>query len=316
MIHYDEEIIRRARNIDMIDFLSRRLNTWFRHTGGEFRSYDFNSLVVKNDRLKWYWNSKGEGGLGAIDYLLRIDKMGFRDAMQELTTYYADLFDDDAEIVEEAKRTAGRVSPEEKPTSPFLFLPDQSPDNRRAWAYLVKTRHIHCEIVESLIDQGMIYQSMDGNISNVVFLGFDEFGEVRYASLRGTLSNSKKSFRHDASGSDKRYSFRFGDDSGDAVYVFEAAIDAMSHATLALHDGNRWWEQSRLSLGGTADTALSEYLRTHPHTKRIILCTDNDEAGNTAAEQMVEKYQGLGYDVKRERPECKDFNEDLCVLVR
>lgn len=313
MTHYSEETIRRARNIDMTEFLSRRLNTWFRHTGGEFRSYDFNSLVVKNDRLKWYWNSRGEGGLGAIDYLLRIDKMGFRDAMQELTTYYADLFDD-AEIAEDEPGTVDRISPEEKTTSSFLFLPEKSPDNRRVWAYLVKTRHIHPEIVESLIGQGMIYQSTNGNISNIVFLGFDEFGEVRYASLRGTLSNSAKPFRHDASGSDKRYGFRFGDDSGDTVYVFEAAIDAMSHATIALHNGDRWWEQSRLALGGVTDAALDEYLRTHPQTKKIVICTDNDDAGNGAAEQMTQKYSELGYAVETELPtDGKDFNDTLCT---
>ena len=152
----------------------------------------------------------------------------------------------------------------------------------------------------------MICQDVRGNI---VFLGIDENGEIRYAALRGTLSDVQ--YRRECTGSDKRYGFRFGDDTADTVYIFGAPIDAMSHATIALRHGEEWQKQCRLSLGGTADTALSEYLATHPHVINIVLCLDNDEAGHTASADIADKYAKTRYKVVRDCPIGKDFNDDI-----
>ena len=50
-----------------------------------------------------------------------------------------------------------------------------------------------------------------------------------YAALRSTLGST---FKQDASGSDKRYSFRLlAREPTDTVHLFEAAIDLLSYAT-------------------------------------------------------------------------------------
>lgn len=291
---FTNEEIERARSTDMIQFFETHLGLSFRKSGSGYVSNEHDSLCVDADGRRWYWHSKQLGGGNAVDYLCRAEKMSFPAAIEMLLDKYSEF-------------TGERKEVDQVRQHHILSQPGRTPRYRRLFAYLTRTRCIDREIVQRLVDERRIYEDTNGN---VVFCGFDENGKVRYMTLRGTCSD--KQFRMDVSGSDKRFGFRFGDDSGDTVFIFEAGIDAMSHAALVLRNGGRWWEQSRLALGGVADVALDEYLRTHPQTKKIVVCTDNDNAGNDAAEQMQKKYQELGYTVERELPtNGKDFNEEL-----
>jgi hypothetical protein len=138
-----------------------------------------------------------------------------------------------------------------------------------------------------------------------VFVGYDGKHSPRYAALRGTYGD----FKCEASGSDKHYSFLLPPVNPDCqlVAVFESPIDALSHKTLCPeYDG---W---RLSLGGTALTALVQFLILHPDVRWVDVCTDNDDAGNAC----FEKIKSLnGVYVLRCKPPCgKDWNESLCEL--
>ena len=52
--------------------------------------------------------------------------------------------------------------------------------------------------------------------------------------------------------------------------VFEAPIDALSHATLQELEGWKW-DGYRLSLGGTSHVALMAFLKRHPEIRRVNL---------------------------------------------
>ena len=306
--HYSREEIKQVHEIDMVEFLENYLDMRYgfhRGVGGEYRSKEHSGLAVHPDRRQWSWFSHAISGNDAIDFLQQYEKLSFYEAVELLFRKYSSF-----QNASTSKIAENRVSNCDTP-SPFLFEPDKSSSYRRLYAYLIKTRCIDHEIVQALVDDRKIYQDRNGNI---VFRGFDETGRVRYAAKRGTCTNQR--FCQECRGSEKRYGFRFGNDSGDTVFVFEAAIDAMSHATLALRNGSRWREQSRLALGGVSDIALVEYLRTHPNTKRIIIGLDNDDTGNSIAVQMKQKYQRHGYTVERVCPVLKDFNEDLCTMIR
>lgn len=70
------------------------------------------------------------------------------------------------------------------------------------------------------------------------------------------------------------------------LIVFESPIDAMSHASLVnaiAGNPNAWRVHTRLSLGGTSDVALMQYLSEHSKCRDITLCLDNDAAGLAAA---------------------------------
>lgn len=281
----DKTDIDKARNIDFITFLERYKGFHFRHLGGEYRCTEHTSLAVKSDRLSWYWHSKGIGGYGAIDFLMKIDGYDFKGALQLLS--------------DEPNTTPLQpLSPPTAATQRDFILPEKAKSNRRAYAYLNTTRGIDSHIIKELFQKEYIYEDTKGN---AVFVGYDEQGRPRYATLRGTYTD--KPFRMDCVGSDKRYGFCMNGNSS-RLYVFESAIDSLSHATLEnrIQDSTGAYRaDNRLSLGGTSGLALAHYLQRYSHIKELVFSLDNDDAGRKRAIALAREYatkaitQGLNY---------------------
>ena len=89
--------------------------------------------------------------------------------------------------------------------------------------------------------------------------------------------------------------------------MFEAPIDLLSH--IALYPAG-WREHSYLSLGGVSPKALERFLSERKNIESIYIATDNDEAGNNAAEKLAELIP-QEISVYRFLPQAKDWNEDL-----
>jgi hypothetical protein len=141
----------------------------------------------------------------------------------------------------------------------------------------LESRGIDSDIIDDCIKHGSLYETATWH--NCCFVGRDEHGKARFAALRGTLGDYKR----DADGSDKRFGFCLppADPNSNTVFVYESPIDALSHKAL-FPDSDGY----RLSLGGTALTALTRFLTTHPKISDCLICTDNDAAGNRAADKI------------------------------
>lgn len=178
MAHLEEDIIERAKNTDMIALLESEEGFSFRSTYGEreFKCIEHNSLVVNGNRRRWYWNSRQVGGNNAIDYLVKIRGMNFRDAVLHLVgdreqTAYTPI----------RKAVTENVSV----SKPVRFvLPEQAhfPDGRRNYsniiAYLNKGRGIDMNIINTLIASGQIYQGVQYNGLHIV--GYNDEGMAFY----------------------------------------------------------------------------------------------------------------------------------------
>ena len=295
----DDNILAQARAADVLAFFEKYNGYTFAHRGGEYRCQQHPSLAVKQDRLSWYWHSKGIGGHGVLDYLVKAENMSFRQAVEVVTGA--------------TPPTAAPPRPSEaEPPPKKLILPEKAGIMLRLYDYLCMKRGIDGDVVNTLIQEEKLYEDRRGN---VVFVGHDEQGAARFASLRGTHGD----YRGDCAGSDKRYSFQAVFAPCERVYVFESPIDLMSDATLtnaATGDTEAWKQDSRLSLSGTSDTALSFFLNQHREVKEIVLCLDNDTAGREAAALMARKNAAKGYTVLIDFPQGKDFNEDLTEKIR
>ena len=81
----DKTIIEQARNTDIIAFLEQHCGFTFVQYGGAYRCNQHKSLAVKADRRSWYWHSKGVGGFGVLDYLIKVENMPFREAVETVT---------------------------------------------------------------------------------------------------------------------------------------------------------------------------------------------------------------------------------------
>ena len=178
MAHLEEDIIERAKNTDMIALLESEEGFSFKSTYGEreFKCIEHNSLVVNGNRRRWYWNSRQVGGNNAIDYLVKIRGMNFRDAVLHLVgdreqTAYMPI----------RKAVTENVSV----SKPVRFvLPEQAhfPDGRRNYsniiAYLNKGRGIDMNIINTLIASGQIYQGVQYNGLHIV--GYNDEGMAFY----------------------------------------------------------------------------------------------------------------------------------------
>jgi len=290
----DEKIIDQMRKTDIIEFFERYKNFTFTRQNSSFRCNQHPSLAVKNDRLSWYWHSRSIGGYGVLDYLMKIEELNFRDAVENIS----------------GRNINSIQNPINEQITKSLFLPEKAnAAYRRLYAYLCKTRGIDSSIIYSLIHEKKIYEDRRGNI---VFVGYDVNNTAKFACLRGTYTDSK--FRMDCAGSDKRYGFNMTFADAAKLYIFESPIDALSHATLEniiSKNKNAWRRENRISLGGTSCIALDKYLESNPAVKELVFCLDNDDAGREAAVNMARKYTAKNYYARLELPQNKDYNDDL-----
>ena len=296
-------------NIDLVDYLIMKGYKVVR-SGNSYRIVvkspslnDLSSLSIFSNRRSWKRWSDGTHGGDAIEFCRVVFGMSFQEAVQELgCCTHVDV----VPVV----AVGGVPSPAR---GSALILPQRFQGRfSRLFAYLVKTRCLSMDIVNSLVNDGCIYQDVMGN---VVFLGFDDFQKVRFACLRGTYS--EKPFRKDCSGSDKRYSFRLSG-SGSDLYIFESPIDLLSACTMAnimTGNPNEWRKHTRLSLSGVSDVALQYYLSLHQNVTHLHFWLDNDSAGRSASSELCRQYAERGYITFNHCPKNKDMNEDLKELV-
>lgn len=317
-IRYTPEQLDDLRNTDMIDFLERRRGLSFRQESGSYRCVEHNSLVVSGDRKRWYWNSRGVGGNNVIDWFSSIENVGFQECCRIMIGGQGGY-----EPVQYAKST--KPPPEKKP---FQEPEHEGSRYSRVYMYLTKTRCIAPNIVKRLFDEKKLYQ--EAKYGNCVFCEYDKNGVMKFAERRATTTykryddNGKEiKFRPTVEGADYTYGFHIDADKNavsDSVFIFEAPIDLLSHATLTnikARNSEAYRSQNRLSLSGTSDIALEAYLKERPNIKTLVWCLDNDEAGRKNTKKFTEKYNELGYtSISAPVSFGKDYNELLCEVTR
>lgn len=272
--HYTPEQLAEVRQVDLLTYLmATSPSSLVKHSPHEWRTVEHGSLSISNG--KWNWFAGQVGGYTALDYLMKVEGDTFPTAVQKVI--------ESMNIPVQTYETALRNANYEKERKPFM-LPPRSETTKRVEAYLGK-RGIDQNLIRECIRQGTIYESSDYH--NVVFVGRDTNGEAKFASLRGTYPNS--TFRMDVESSDKRCNFVYQPMGCDlntvsTVAIFEAPIDALSFATLNrkfnICPSVPWYDLPCLSCSGTAHAPVIHFLKQHPNIQNVMVCFDNDEAGN------------------------------------
>ena len=168
--------------------------------------------------------------------------------------------------------------------------------------YLRNRRGISPDVINAFIKLRLLYE--DAKYHCCVFVGRDDSGRYGHCHKRSTRTR----FRQTIAGSKVEYAFHYiGKDS--TIYVFEAPIDMLAYISLHPED---WEKHSYVALCSVSERALIHQLEVHPMLKTIVLCLDNDEAGQKASGRIKEKLLEKGYtDVQIEIPKHKDWDEDL-----
>ena len=301
------EVITEAKRMDLLTYLREyEPGELVKFSSNTYTTRTHDSLKISNG--KWMWWSRGIGGKSALDYLIKVRGMDFVEAVQTIMGNGSVSFPTCENI----------KSYEEQP----LLLPEKSPTTDVVFDYLFG-RGIDFEIINHCLEQELIIESLPYH--NAVFIGKDESGTPKYAALRSTLSST---FKQDASGSDKRYSFRLlAKKPADTVHLFEAAIDLLSYATYLKCEGKDYKSESLLSLSGVYQPkkemkdskipiALTTFLSANPQIKTIVLHLDNDKVGRLCTATLKELLQKDYKIVDDPPPVGKDFNDFLLSYLR
>ena len=304
-VQIDPDVLERARQIDLLSYLRTYEPSNLVKVKGTTNVYctaEHDSLKISNG--KWYWWSRGFGGYSALDYLMKVKECGFVEAVEILT---------------------GQALADWKPPPPVpkkdepkvLLLPEKNPNADRVTDYLFG-RGIDYQLIQDCIAEGIIFESR--KYHNAVFVGKDANGVPKYAALRSTLGSS---FKGDASGSDKRYSFRLlAREPCASVHLFEAAIDLLSYATYLKCEGKDYKAENLLSLSGVYQPkkeikdskipiALTTFLDAHPEIKTIYLHLDKDRTGRLCTAALTELLKKDYKIVDAPPPVGKDVNDFL-----
>jgi len=296
------EVITEAKRMDLLTYLREfepgELVKFSRNT---YTTKTHDSLKISNG--KWMWWSRGIGGKSALDYLIKVRGMDFVEAVQTIMGNGSVSY----------PTYENSNSYEQQP----LLLPERSPTSDVVVEYLFG-RGIDYEIINECLDKELIIESLPYH--NVVFIGYDENKEPKYAAYRAT---NQSRIMGDCTGSKKQYSFRLTAENTGEVHLFECAIDLLSYATLLKLDGKDWRQFNLVSLSGVyspkqkiedskVPVTLSRLLEKDKTIRRIVLHLDNDVAGRKAT-KALQTILSKEYEVVDEPPAYgKDVNDFLC----
>lgn len=275
-----------------------------------------------------FWNSRSLAG-GAIQFIMHYEGKTQVEAIQILNHVEGQTYEDVKAGRKVHSYSAQKVSYTPRPAEaiekePFA-LPAEAQDFRRLFGYLCGTRKLDRDILSDLIRQRSLYESVYRytnrstgelkEIHNAVFVGFDAHGEPKSAFQRGlTTMGVSTTYKRDVPGSDPAAAFCLpGRDGTNTVIVFEASIDAISHACIYKDAGLDYRDYDRIALGGTEKTiGLITYLQTHPQITRVVIAMDEDAAGRAADRNIRELLPEGQYAIVSQRQNIgKDWNDYL-----
>jgi hypothetical protein len=337
MPYIDPEVILQAKQMDLLTYLQNYEPQELVHFSGSVyctRAHD--SLKISNG--KWCWHSRGIGGRSALDYLIKVNGLTFTAAVEQImgqanirgprrienslgkggtterVSFSPQGGNEQIAVCDDAPPVF--MSKPKEPPKPF-DLPPMDIGIAEVERYLAG-RGISLNLIRYCADLRILYQTRRGGYVNAVFVGYDRYKIPRYASVRGIGG----SFKGDADGSDKRYSFALPNGSAH-LHLFESAVDLLSFATLEGIRIPNFFDGDLLSLSGVykpkqnivesaLPPALTQYLTDHPEIKSVHLHLDNDLAGRLAT-KAITAVLPKEYEVTDEPPPSgKDYNDHLC----
>ena len=232
---FTAEEIQIAKAVDLVD-LAEQIGIPLKRKGRFYQAVGMDSVMIFN-RSSWCRFSQGVGG-STIDFLEYFRNMDFVEAVKYLLEFAGYIRTETMQKFQPERQTEKIEETKQRkdiPKDPFV-LPSKSETSRRLYGYLIKQRKLSKQMIDFWVKKGILYES--GTYHNLVFVGKDTEGIPRFASQRGTLDKYGKPFKGDVTGNDKTYGVNLVDQNSDTLYVYEAAIDAMSDINLS-----RWCNQ-------------------------------------------------------------------------
>lgn len=301
-----QEMIAEARKMDLLTYLKNyEPYELVKVSADTYTTKKHDSIRISNGL--WHRFSANIGGKSAIDYLIKVEGYSLPQAVNR--------------VLNRVNISPPRyIKQEQKTKEKQIIIPKKSSNNEQVIEYLLN-RGIDESIINYCIINNLIYQ--EDSTNNVVFLGYDNKGNIKYAGLRST---DNERFMKDAKGSSKEFSFRIVNNKINTIHLFESSIDLLSYATLLKEKGYNWKNNNMIALSGVYQTqkeisqsklpiAIESFLKNNSNIEEIILHFDNDNAGRNATKAFL-FLLGDKYKVRDiPAPVGKDINDYLCYSL-
>ena len=284
------EQIERANLVNLPDFL-RSQGFVLKLVGREYILQEHDSLHIKDNKAgevgKWFRFSENKGG-NNIQFVQKFMGLDFVSAVELLS---------DEKTVSFHSHNTSKVEP---PKKREITVHD-SKEISRITDYLHNIRGLSYDAIAELIADGRL--SQEEKTGNAVFKIFDESGLLVGAEKVGTSASVR--FKSFDKGTADGYGFEMVIGEPKSTYFFESAIDAVSFADLHPEQS----DYRLVSMAGIKPSVVTETMKRYEiPPENIYLCTDNDQAGNDFAENLIRQYPAM----KRVRPNgAKDWNDIL-----
>ena len=168
------ELIIQAKQMDLLTYLKNyEPYELVKYSGNTYCTRTHDSLKISNG--KWIWWSRGIGGRSALDYLIKVKGYSFLEAVETIIGHTAIQ----APVYEK---------PQPKEENKPLLLPEKCASNIVITEYLFG-RGIDFEIINYCISNDLIFESLPYH--NVVFVGYDEKKEPKYAAYYEFSANDE-----------------------------------------------------------------------------------------------------------------------------
>jgi hypothetical protein len=309
------------KSISLLDYLDA-LGYSYRASGNDSYTdvehpdgHPMSSFTYTKSKNVWNYHAGGFGGIGAWDYIKKIEGLTSPRDIEERLREVMGL--DDPDRAAEVKQRAQERQEREELRTQYtrvnddgqFHLPPQSPTTNELRAGLCGRRGIDREILEFFIDRGLIYESNepwtrnDGTtmyFHNAIFVARDKDGvphaaTYKYLQPKTDKDTGREYFPSGAvTHSDHQHylPFYFSGSSTNMIVLFESVIDALGFLTLQKAKGRAWDSFSFVSFEGisaeykTVPNALKRILDEHPDLDKVVLAFDNDDAGMGAANSL------------------------------
>lgn len=287
---------------DTVDILTlaEDLGYTVQKVGSYYTLKEHDSVRINANENKFFRNSNNSYG-SVIDFYMEFTGSDFKDALKHLGGKY--------NISKPAIKDQDSIKKENNRREEIqdLILPKGADDNKRAYAYLTKTRGIDTDIVKEMIDKNMIYQDEKGNC---VFVSYEDNKPV-FCCFRGTGS---KRFLGDIEGSSYEKSF-YIENGSKTLVLTESVIDSMSIMSLTKINGYDYKDLDYLALSGASkyEKALNYHLNKK-NIEKVIVALDNDNGGikiaGSVKEYINQNFSEIAVLIKLPQNE-KDYNDKL-----
>jgi hypothetical protein len=237
--------------------------------------------IISVTGMKFYNWTQGAGGGGAIDLMMHLQRVDFKQAVELL-----------CHVCPVPLQTVSR--PHRSPPSQLHLPPPVDRNLPRVKRYLIRQRGLALDVIEGLIHCHHLYADAR---ANAVFVLLGKENTPVGAELRGT---GDRLWRSMAAGSKKDQGyFSIRPQHVSAIILCESAIDALSCASIHPHT-------YCISTAGARSNP--RWLAALLRTGCPLYCGfDADPTGDSMALTMMDLYP----QIKRIRPSRKDWNDVL-----